>query len=116
MPDDLKLSIRPASGKWSVRAGGAVLVESTRALAVMEPGEAPIIFFPREDVAMAFLDPSDTIGTSAHLGAAQYLSIVTKSRTIDDAALSYEAPSTGAEELAGYIAFVESDEVRVQEI
>ena len=110
------IQVRPASGTWSVRAGGAVLVESDRALALEEAGAEPVIFFPREDVAMAFLDESETVGTADGIGDPRYFSIVTKSTTIHDAARSYAEPSAEAEELRGYLAFQDSDQVTVEEI
>ena len=54
-----KIRIRKAAGTWVVRSGGAVLGETTRALELDEDGHNPVIYFPREDIAVAFLDPSD---------------------------------------------------------
>ena len=54
------ITIRPAEGTWVVRAGGAVLGESSRALELVEGDYPPVIYFPREDIAMAFLEPSKT--------------------------------------------------------
>jgi uncharacterized protein (DUF427 family) len=52
------IRIRRADGTWVVRAGGAVLGESTNALELSESGYPPVIYFPRGDVAMAFLEAS----------------------------------------------------------
>ena len=61
MADHIK--IRPAAGTWVVRAGGAVLGETTAALELIEGDYAPVIYVPHEDIAMAFLDPSETTST-----------------------------------------------------
>ena len=61
MPDHI--TIRPATGTWVVRAGGAVLGESMQALEMTEGDYPPVIYFPRADIAMAFLEPSDTTST-----------------------------------------------------
>ena len=53
MPDHI--TIRPATGTWVVRAGGAVLGESIQALEMTEGDYPPVIYFPRTDIAMAFL-------------------------------------------------------------
>ena len=87
-----RITIRPAPGKWSVRAGGAVLGESTAALELDEEGHAPVIYFPRADLAMAFLEPTETRTRCPWKGDASWFSIVTKSTTIPDAAWSYETP------------------------
>ncbi len=43
------------TGVWTVRAGGAVIAESENALELSEGDYAPVIYFPREDIAMALL-------------------------------------------------------------
>ncbi len=99
------LTIVPAEGTWVVRAGGAVIGESDRALELVEGDGPPVIYFPREDLGMAFLEASATTAASRVLGDARYFSIVARSGVIADAAWSYEAPRDGAERIAGLIAF-----------
>ena len=50
------IHIRPAEGTWTVRADGAILAETTRALELTEGSYPPVIYFPRDDIAMALLD------------------------------------------------------------
>lgn len=100
-----KISIHAAEGTWVVRAGGAVLGETSRALEYLEENFLPVIYFPREDLGMAFFDRSETVTTSKDLGTASYFSIVTKSTVIQDAAWSYETPPAPAARIAGHIAF-----------
>lgn len=111
-----KIVVRPAEGKWSVRAGGAVLGESSAALELDEEGHDPVIYFPREDLAMAFLEPVERSSHCPHKGDASWFSIVTKSTTIPDAAWSYEKPLDGVAEIAGHIAFYDSDVVTVERL
>ena len=99
------ITIRPAEGTWVLRAGGAILGETTRALELIEGENPPVIYFPREDIAMAFLDESETRSTCPHKGEARYFSIQTKSVLIADAGWSYEAPKEGLEAIAGHLAF-----------
>ena len=99
------ITIRKAPGKWSVRAGGAVLGESSNALELLEGSYEPVIYFPREDIAMAFLDPSDTTSACPHKGAAEYFTIAAKSGPIRDAGWSYPSPHEGVTRIAGHIAF-----------
>ncbi|MBY5972168.1 DUF427 domain-containing protein [Pseudooceanicola marinus] len=110
------ITIRKADGLWSVRAGGAVLAESRNALQLSEPGYPDIIYFPRDDIAMAFLDPSDHGSHCPKKGDATYYSIVTKSQTLENAAWSYEAPLAGVEEIGGHIAFHATDFVTIEQI
>jgi uncharacterized protein (DUF427 family) len=109
------IRIRKAEGKWVIRAGGAVLGETSAALELTEGSRGPVIYFPRSDIAMAFLEPTATTSHCPYKGDARYYSIVAKSRTIADAAWSYEAPVAGAEAIAGYLAFY-PDKVTVERL
>lgn len=113
MADHIK--IRNARGIWVVRAAGAVLGETTKALELTEGGYPPVIYFPREDIAMAFLDRTDTRTTCPYKGEATYYAIIAKSGTIADAAMSYEAPKPGMERIAGHLAFF-SDKATVEQL
>lgn len=110
------IDIRKAAGTWVVRSGGAVLGETTRALELHEEGHDPVIYFPREDIAIAFLDPSDKVTTCPHKGAATYYSIVNKSSVTENVVWSYEAPVDSLSQIKGYLAFQLSDSVKVEQI
>ena len=99
------ITIRKAAGTWVVRAGGAVLGESKNALELTEGDYPPVIYFPREDIGMAFLDASEQTSHCPFKGDAVYFSIVTKSNVIKNAAWSYENPTEAAAEIAGHLAF-----------
>lgn len=107
--------IRPADGTWVVRAGGAVIGESTKALELIEGDYPPVIYFPREDIAMAFVDASDTTSTCPLKGQANYFTIVAKSGPIKDAGWSYESPKAGVEAIAGHLAFY-TNKVAVEQV
>jgi uncharacterized protein (DUF427 family) len=109
------IEIEKASGIWVVRAGGAVLGESTRALILREEGHDAVVYFPRDDIAMAFLDETDKTTSCPHKGEANYYAIQTKSVTIPAAAWCYESPKDGVAEIAGHLAF-DRDQVAVEEL
>lgn len=110
------ITMRKADGVWVVRAGGAVLGESRDAIELTEGDLPPVIYFPRGDIAMAFLDESATRTTCPHKGEASYFSIQTKSETLNDAAWSYEDPIAGMERIKGHLAFYASDKVAVEQL
>lgn len=99
------VTITRARGKWVVYATGALYGESSNALEVQENGFAPVIYFPREDIAMAFFDRTDYSTHSPALGDATYYSIDTKSRILGNVAWSYENPNPQGESIRNYIAF-----------
>ena len=109
------ITVRPAEGTWVVRAGGAVLGESRRALELSEGRLPPVIYFPRDDLAMAMLDASPTRTTCPKKGDAVYFSIQAKSGPIADAGWSYETPLAPVAAIAGHIAFY-ADKVTVEEV
>ena len=113
MADHIK--IRPAGGTWVVRAGGAVLGESKNALELIEGEYPPVIYFPRDDIAMAFLDSSDTTSHCPYKGDARYFSIIAKSGAIKDAVWSYEDPKDGVAEIKDHLAFYTS-KVTVEQV
>ena len=114
MADHIK--IRDAEGTWVVRAGGAVLGESENALELSEGDYPAVIYFPRGDIAMAFLERTDHSTHCPHKGDASYFSIVTKNRVIDNAAWSYEAPKAGMEPIRDHLAFYATDLVTVEQL
>ena len=103
MADHIK--IRKAPGKWVVRAGGAVLGESDRALELTEGDYPPVIYFPREDIGMAFLERTASSTTCPWKGAASYYTVSTAAGDIPDAAWSYADPTAGVAAIKGHIAF-----------
>lgn len=113
MADHIK--IRPASGTWVVRASGAVLGESAKALELSEGTYPPVIYFPREDIAMSFLEQTTSTTRCPHKGAATYFTVSGPDGDAIDAAWSYEAPLEEVSAIAGYIAFY-SDRVAVEKL
>lgn len=110
------IRITKADGRWSVRAGGAVLGESSEALDLAEGDYPDVIYFPRSDIAMAFLDRTDKSTHCPHKGDASYYSVVTKSTTLENAAWSYETPLENADRIKDHIAFHTGDGVTVEKI
>lgn len=110
------ITIRKADGKWTVRAGGAVLGESDNALELTEGDYPSVIYFPREDIAMAFLDSSDHSSHCPHKGDATYFSIATKSTTLKNAVWSYQDPISSVIRIKDHLAFNTTESVTVERL
>lgn len=110
-----RIRIDKAEGTWVVRAGGAVIGESQEAFLLFEDGYPFIVYFPRDDIAMAFLDASEKTTHCPHKGDARYFSIQTRSVTMQDAAWSYENPKEGVGQIANHIAFM-GEEIAVERV
>lgn len=109
------ITIRKATGKWVVRAGGAIIGESSDALELVEGSAPPVIYFPREDIGMAFLEKTDSSTRCPHKGTATYYSVSTAAGDISDAAWSYEAPTEGVAQIKDHLAFY-GEKVTVEQL
>lgn len=110
------IAIRPATGTWVIRAAGAVIGESTDALELTEGDYPAVIYFPRSDIAMAFLDQTDQTSSCPFKGAATYFTIVAKSGPIKNAGWSYETPKPAVAAIKDYIAFYSNEKVTVEQV
>jgi len=113
MVDEIRL--RNAGGTWVLRAGDAVLGESRTAVEMTEGSRAPVIYFPRNDIAMVFLDPSPRQSHCPKKGDATWYSIVTPAGRIEDTVWSYETPPEALSRIAGYLAF-DAERVTVEQL
>ena len=110
------IKIGALSGKWSIRAAGAVIAETCRALELTERGYDPVIYFPCNDIAMAFLDQTDKIFHCPHKGDARYFSIITKNGPIENVAWSYEAPKKDLVRIKDHLAFYLNDKITIEQV
>jgi uncharacterized protein (DUF427 family) len=100
-----EIKIYPAQGTWVVRAQGAVIGESKSALELIKDDFPFVIYFPRSDIAMAFLEPSPKVETCETRGDANYFHITSPDVLLKNAAYSYEMPLEEFSKITGYIAF-----------
>ena len=107
------ITITPSPSTWIVRAEGAILAETRRAVELREGDRPPVVFIPREDVAMAFFEPSPTETASPGMGSARHFSFMGRDGELRDVAWSFEAPDGPVAGLAGHLAFRE-DRITVQ--
>ena len=109
------IRITPAGGRYVIRAGGAIIGETERALELTEGGYPPVIYVPREDIAMALLERTERATTCPWKGQASYFSIGAPEGRVEHAVWSYETPREGMEAIAGHLAFY-PDKVTVQRV
>lgn len=108
-----EITITKAEGDWVVRALGAIIGESRNALILKEGDYPKVVYIPRDDVTMAFLELSDTVTTCPHKGKATYYHFIGKNRTQKDFAWSYETPDRSVGQIAGHLAF-DKDQATVE--
>ena len=95
-------AVLPCARRVRIELGGRTIVESERALEVLETSHPPAIYVPREDVADGVLTPAARRSTWCEFkGHAAYLDVGER----PGAAWYYASPSPGYEALAGHVAF-----------
>lgn len=109
------ITIRKATGTWVVRTDNSVLGESRNALELSEGDLPPVIYFPRADIGMPFLEPSDKTTTCPKKGVATYFHMEGRSKRLKNVAWTYETPHEDAAQIAGHIAF-SSEAIHVEKL
>jgi uncharacterized protein (DUF427 family) len=99
---DHPITITRSDAHVVVRAGGKVIADTRRALELREANYPPVFYIPREDAAMALLEPSSRATYCPYKGDASYFSV---DGAAGDAVWSYEAPYPAVEAIRGHLAF-----------
>ncbi len=99
-----RIVVAPAAGPVRAVCGPETIVDSKRALVMHETRLPPVFYFPREDVRMDLLAPSDHRTNCPFKGNASYWSIEVGGRRIENAVWSYEDPFDEALPVKGYLA------------
>ena len=98
-----------------VSVGGAVIAETSHALTLREAKYPPVQYIPREDANPALLQRTDHSTYCPYKGDANYFSIVSGGKTLENAIWTYETPYDAVKEIAGHLAFY-PDKVTIEEI
>jgi uncharacterized protein (DUF427 family) len=97
--------VEPSARRVRIVFNGRVIVDSVRALRVLETSGPPVYYVPLEDVAMDLLAPSGHQTFCEWKGLAEHYSLRVNGREAVDAAWSYASPTRGYEQIGGYLAF-----------
>ena len=109
---DHPITIRQADTRWRAEFDGHVIADSNDALVLQEASYAPVVYFPREDVALEYAAKTDRASHCPYKGDASYYTFRMHSEIAENVAWSYEAPFEAMSQIAGRIAFY-PDRVRV---
>jgi uncharacterized protein (DUF427 family) len=101
-----RVDVRRTSRHVEVRANGATIAESRRALLLSETGLPNRFYVPREDVTAALDGPTQHTTTSPYTGVAAFFTVALDDGTrLADAAWSYAQPVGDAGAVAGHLSF-----------
>src|SRR3954447_25139866 len=99
---DYRVDILPRRNRVVARQNGVLLGETTRPLLVDEQDHGLVFYFPREDVRVEALRPTESVTYCPFKGRASHWSPAAGG---DDVAWTYEQPYPEVSRLAGYVAF-----------
>jgi uncharacterized protein (DUF427 family) len=110
---DHPITIEPSSDHVVVKAGDAVVADTTSAVTLNEANHPPIYYVPLADVDSELLESSDTTSYCPYKGEASYYSIRTGDDVVKDAIWFYDEPYDAVSEIAGHVAFY-PDRVQIE--
>lgn len=84
---------------------GVVVAETNRAKRVLETSHPPVYYLPPEDIKMEYLAPGSGSSWCEWKGRAAYYTLSVGDKQAQNAAWYYPEPSSGFEEIKGYVAF-----------
>lgn len=96
--------VEPVHGRVTVELNGRMLVDTTRALRVLETSHPPTVYVPRSDVAPGALRDAEGTSFCEFKGRAGYLDVVAGDVVAARAAWYYPSPSRGFEQLVDHVA------------
>ncbi len=94
---------------------GHLIADSAASITLKEAGLKPVIYFPRDDVAMDFLHRTDRRTYCPYKGDASYFTIARDGEIIEDGVWSYEDPYPAMEAIRGMVAFY-PNEIEIHEV
>ena len=99
------ITITPHPTPLVITARGTSLGQTNGALELREGSYPPVLYIPRDDVAMQRLTKTARQTTCPHKGLCSYYSIQTDAGLLENAVWSYETPIDAVAPIAGYLAF-----------
>lgn len=98
--------VEPTDRRIRVEHRGRPIVDTARAVRVLETSHPPAYYVPLADVVPGVLEPSSARRTVCEWkGAATYVDVVVDGTRAERAGWTYASPRPGYEELSGRVAF-----------
>ena len=97
-----------------VLADGIVIADTTHAL-LKEASYPAVQYVPRSDANMGLLKRTERTTHCPYKGDANYFSVVTDGKTLENAIWTYETPFPAMAEISGHLAFY-PDKVKIEEV
>jgi len=102
---DHPITITGHEGRMQALYNGHLIADSGDVLILKEASYKPVAYFPREDVEMGFLAPTNLDTYCPFKGHASYFTIAMDGKIAESAVWTYENPHPGMELIKGRLAF-----------
>ncbi|MDB5452718.1 MAG: hypothetical protein JWO33_1296 [Caulobacteraceae bacterium] len=102
---DHPIVIAPAGRRWRVAFADHVIADTDNALILTEASLAPVIYFPREDVAMEYMSRTERSTHCPYKGDAAYYTILMDGQFAENAVWTYEQPYPAMDQICSHLAF-----------
>ena len=99
-----RLELMPCAKRVRVKFGGEMIIDSTRAILMLESTYVPVYYFPWQDFKSEFADKTAHRSHCPFKGNASYWTLKAGGKTAENAVWGYEAPYDEAHQLAGMVA------------
>lgn len=102
---DYRITFEPCAKRVRAIFNDEVVVDSRNARLLHETRHIPVYYFPRDEVRMDLLTPTDHKTFCPFKGEASYFSVTAGGRTAENAVWSYAQPFGEVAEIQDYLAF-----------
>jgi uncharacterized protein (DUF427 family) len=99
------IKVQEVEDQVQVSVGGRTVARSSSVQLLLEGNLPPRHYFPREDVDMELLIPSQSVTHCPHKGDAHYWSIKFDNHDLEDVVWSYETPIEAMSAISGLLCF-----------
>ena len=104
-----RITLTPAARRWRARLHGHVFADTDDAIVLHEKGLAPVVYFPRQDVAMEYMGRTHHHTFCPHKGKAAYYTLSMDGDIYENVAWTYEDPYDPVGPIRDRIAFYPGD-------
>ena len=112
---DHPITITQNPKRVRVVADGVVIADTTRALTLKEASYPAVQYVPRKDANMDMLKRTERVTHCPYKGDANYYSVVSGGKVLENAIWTYETPFPAMTEISGHLAFY-PDKVKIEEV
>ena len=112
---DHPITLTPATRRWRAMYSGHVIADSNEAIILQEANYPPVVYLPREDVAMDYMSRTDRSTHCPYKGDAAYYTLLMNGHIAENAVWTYEQPFPAMSLIEGRLAFY-TDKVEVYDV